>query len=473
MSMTALLLAAAVPALSQPLPLPPTPAGNAPASVLTAPVAPEGGPAQAFAVGTPVPALWWREFGNDALNALVERALAASPDIAAADATLRQAQELARAQVGTLLPQVDAGYQASRMRASNTIAPPLADQNVMLYSLHTAQVSLSWSPDVFGGGRARLHSARAAAVAQAARRDLARQTVVANLVQSAIQYAALGEEIDATRDAITAYRDVLSLIRVRQKLGAVGASDVAAQETALAAIEGQLPGLERARKAQEAQIAVLIGVAPGSPLPTLPRMDELTLPAQLPLSLPAEVVAHRPDVRAAAAIMEGASADAKAAVAARLPSFTLSAQYGGTANRFADMFASGNPFWTLLGGVSTPIFRAGTLLHQSHAAKAALEAAQAQYRSSALQAFADVSNALTAVKTDGDALAAADRGNRASADSLNFTRRQYELGAVGTFTLLPVLAARAEARSTWVQARAARLVDTVALYQALGGGTGQ
>lgn len=469
MNLTALMLAATVPAL----PLPPTPAGNAPETVLTRPIAPEGNPAQAIAVGAPVPAQWWREFGNDALNALVERSLAANPDIAAADATLRQMQELARAQVGNLLPQVDAGYQATRARTSNTIAPVLADQNVMLYTLHTAQVNLSWSPDIFGGGRAKVRSARAAATAQAARRDLARSTIVANLVQSAIQYAALGEEIEATRDAVTAYRDVLALIKVRQKLGAVGASDVAAQETALAAIEGQLPGLERARKAQEAQIAVLIGVAPGTPLPALPRMDELTLPAQLPLSLPAQVVALRPDVRAAAAIMEGASADAKAAVAARLPSFTISANYGGTANSFADMFATGNPFWAVLGGVSAPLFHAGSLLHQSHAAKAALEAAQAQYRSSALQAFADVSNALTAVKTDGDALAAADRGNRASATSLDFTRRQYELGAVGTFTLLPVLAARAEARSTWVQARAARLVDTVALYQALGGGSGQ
>lgn len=469
MNMTALLLAATVPAL----PLPPTPAGNAPETVLTQPIAPEGNPAQAIAVGTPVPAQWWREFGNDALNALVERSLSANPDIAAADATLRQMQELARAQVGNLLPQVDAGYQATRLRTSNTLSTALADPNAMLYTLHTAQVNLSWSPDIFGGGRAKVRSARAAATAQAARRDLARSTIVANLVQSAIQYAALGEEIEATRDAVTAYRDVLALIKVRQKLGAVGASDVAAQETALAAIEGQLPGLERARKTQEAQIAVLIGVAPGTPLPALPRMDELTLPAQLPLSLPAQVVALRPDVRAAAAIMEGASADAKAAVAARLPSFTISANYGGTANSFADMFATGNPFWAVLGGVSAPLFHAGSLLHQSHAAKAALEAAQAQYRSSALQAFADVSNALTAVKTDGDALAAADRGNRASATSLDFTRRQYELGAVGTFTLLPVLAARAEARSTWVQARAARLVDTVALYQALGGGSGQ
>jgi hypothetical protein len=119
----------------------------------------------------------------------------------------------------------------------------------------------------------------------------------------------------------------------------------------------------------------------------------------------------------------------RAAVAARLPSFTLSATYGGAATSFADMFASGNPFWALVGGVSAPIFHAGTLLHQSHAAKAAAQAAQAQYRATALQAFADVSDALTALKTDADALEAATRGERprrkaccSAAASMNWAR---------------------------------------------------
>jgi outer membrane protein TolC len=177
-------------------------------------------------------------------------------------------------------------------------------------------------------------------------------------------------------------------------------------------------------------------------------------------------VAHRPDVQAAAAQMEGASADARAAVAARLPSFTLSATYGGAATSFADMFASGNPFWALVGGVSAPIFHAGTLLHQSHAAKAAAQAAQAQYRATALQAFADVSDALTALKTDADALGGHAR-RKASAQSLLFSRRQYELGALGSYQLLPVVAARSQARAAWVQARTARISDTIALYQAL------
>lgn len=451
------------------VPLPPTAAGNAPAVVLSAPLAPEGGPAQRVLPDTPVPPRWWTQLGSDKLNALVETALKASNDIAVADATLRQAQELARAAGGGQFPQVDASYQALRNRVSNSLSPALTDASQYLYSLHTAQVSVSYTPDVFGGVGARVRSARAAARAQWWRTRAARASVVANLVQAVVQNASLDQQIAAAREAITANREILTLIRRRQALGGAGAADVAAQQTALAAAETALPPLERAQKHQQALIAVFTGVAPGTPLPPLPAFDELTLPADLPLTLPAQTVAHRPDVQAAAAQMEGASADAKAAVAARLPSFTLSATYGGAATNFADMFASGNPFWALVGGVSAPIFHAGTLLHQSHAAKAAAQAAQAQYRATALQAFADVSDALTALKTDADALEAATRGENASAQSLLFSRRQYELGALGSYQLLPVVAARSQARAAWVQARTARISDTIALYQALGG----
>jgi len=469
----ALMLSALIagPALAAPVsvPLPPTAAGNAPQVVLTQPL---GFPAQRLVPDSPVPAQWWRELGSDKLNVLVERANKASPDIATADALLRQARELARAAGGTRFPQIDASYQAVRARASGVISPPLADPNALLYTLHTAQVTVSYTPDVFGGIGAKIRSARAAATAQAARSQAARTTVIANLVQATVQNAALGEQIAATREAIAANREILDLTRRRTALGAMGASDIAAQETALATAEGTLPALERAQKHEQALIATYLGIAPGADLPPLPTLEELTLPATVPLGLPAQVVAARPDVRAAAAQMEGAAADVRSAMAARLPSITLSADYGGMANKFAEMFASGNPFWELLGGVSTPIFHAGSLLHEHHAAKAALEAAQAQYRSTALQAFADVSDSLTALKTDADTLEAAARGDRASAESLRFTRRQYELGAVGTYTLLPVAAARAQARATLVQARAARLNDTVALYQSLGGGAG-
>lgn len=469
-----LLALAPVPAVAAsrvqtPISLPPTAAGNAPASVLTAPIAPDGGVAEQILPGTGVPRAWWTMLGSPALDTLVTRALAANNDIATADAALRQSQELARAAGAGQFPQVDAGYQVQRVKAGNVLSPPLSDPNATLYTLHTAQVNVSYTLDVFGGVGAKARSARAATEAQRWRTKAARTTVVANLVQAAVQNAALSEQIAAAREAIAANREILDLIHRRVTLGAAGAADVAAQDTALAAAEAVLPPLERAQKHQQALIAIFIGVAPGNPLPPLPALDDLTLPAQLPLSLPSDVVAHRPDVRAAGAAMEGAAADARAALAARLPSFVLTANAGGAANQFADMFATGNPFWALLGGVTAPVFHAGGLLHQHHAAQAALDAAKSQYRAAVLQAFSDVSDALTALRTDADIWQAAARGDRASAQSLTFARRQYELGTMGTYALLPVAAARAQARATLVQARASRLGDVVALYQALGG----
>ena len=176
------------------------------------------------------------------------------------------------------------------------------------------------------------------------------------------------------------------------------------------------------------------------------------------------------DIRAADAQMRGAGADLGAAIAARLPSLVLSAQAGGSSPNFADMFASGNPFWALIGGIAQPIFHGGTLRHQQRAAAAALDGAKAQYRSAVLQAFADVSDALTGLRTDADLLDAATRASKAASLSLTYGRRQLALGGIGTLTLLNASAADAQASASLVQAKAARLTDMVALYQAVGGG---
>jgi outer membrane protein TolC len=238
----------------------------------------------------------------------------------------------------------------------------------------------------------------------------------------------------------------------------------------LATAEGALPPLIRQRDHQLGMIAMLTGNAPGSPAPVLPTMADLHLPGTVPAALPAAIVANRPDVRAAEAQMRGAAADVGTAIAARWPNLMLSATAGGEATNFADMFASGNPFFTLLGGVSQPIFHGGALRHQQKAAEAALEGAKAQYRSAALQAFGDVNDAMSGLKTDGDALDAASRANDAATQNLSFSRRQLELGGVGVLGLLNASAAAAQTSSQLLQAQSARLSDTVALFQALGGG---
>ncbi|MFN3432883.1 MAG: efflux transporter outer membrane subunit [Sphingomonas sp.] len=439
-----------------------------PPAATPATIAPASGSAQTFAA-TPAPADWWTAFANPQLDALVAEALAHNSDVAVADASLRQARELAGSASGALLPQADAGYQVERTRISNALSPAVADQNQQLYTLHTAQVNVSYPLDVFGGTRSRIRSARAAAEVQRHRLDAARTSVVANLVQAVIQRAALADQIAAAQVSVTVNRDILASLGRRQQLGAVGAADVATQQTALATAEGALPPLLRQEAHQRVVIATLLGRPAGAALPPLPSLAALTLPAQLPAALPSDLVARRPDVQAARAQLEGAGADVRTAIAARLPAITLTANAGGTAERFGDMFKSGNPFWTLIGGITQPLFHAGQLRHQQRAAEAALDGAKAQYRAAVLTAFGDVSDALTGLATDAEALDAATRASDAAARALTFARRQLALGDVGTLALLNATAADAQARSQLVQARSARLTDTVALFQASGG----
>lgn len=460
------------------VPLPPSVTGNAPARILDAPMAPGDTAPQMIRPGAAVAKDWWHAFGSPALDALVERALAANTDVKAAQARLAQAQALVGATRGGLLPQVDAGLTSERQRLSQTLSTPLSNPDPQVFSLHTAQVSVSYAPDLFGGGAARLRSAKAAAAVAEAQAQGIRNLVAGNVVLAVIQNAALNAEIAATREAVDNNLQVLTLLHTREKLGAVGHADVAAQTAAVAAIEGQMPPLLRQRGVNLAALSVLLAQAPGAPLESapgqpagqLPGLDDLTLPADLPVALPADLLAVRPDVAASAATLEGAAADVKVAMAARLPQITLSAAAGGTAEDFGRMFANGNPFWQILGGLVAPLFHGGTLKKQEQAAKDALEAAKAEYKGTALQAFADVSNALTALATDATALNVAEHGNQAASQSLGFTRRQLELGSVGTLAVLNASATAQTARAQFVAARAARLTDTVALFTALGGG---
>uniref|UniRef100_UPI0035CBEB65 efflux transporter outer membrane subunit n=1 Tax=uncultured Sphingomonas sp. TaxID=158754 RepID=UPI0035CBEB65 len=443
------------------LALPPVPAAES--------FAPQHGAAQVAQLA-PVPTEWWHAFDSAELDALVTEALQHATDIAAADATLRQVREQATATAGSALPQVDVSYQVQRTRVSNALAPAVTDASQQLYTLHTTQLTVAYNPDLFGGTRSHVRSARAAAEVARHKRDAARTTVIANLVQAVIQRAALADQIAAGETNIAVNRDILAQLLKRQQLGAVGAADIATQQAALATAEGALPALVRSEAHQRVLIGTLIGRAAGAPLPALPALATLALPHDLPLLLPSDLVARRPDVGAARAQLEGAAADVGTAIAARLPNIQLGANGGGTAQHLFDMFQSGNPFWSLLGGVTQPIFHAGALRHQQRAAEAALDSAKAQYRATVLQAFGDVSDALAGLRTDADAVDAAARAGDAADRALTFIRRQLALGDVGTLALLNATGTAAQARAQVVQARAARLTDTVALFQAAGGG---
>lgn len=413
-------------------------------------------------------ARWWEAYHSPELDRLVTMALAANSDLSVAEATLRQSSEETRAAGGALLPVVDAGLTSERSKTSQYLSPVL-NQQVFDFTLQTAQVSVSYTFDLFGGVRRQIESARAATEVQYYKTAAARLTLTTNVVAAALQEASLRAQLAAARRSVAANATVLTLFQRRQALGANGLADVETQAAALGQAEGVLPPLERALVHQQAALSILLGREPSLKLPATVNLDRLAAPDTVPLRLPSELVRIRPDIRAAAAALHGASADLGVAIAARMPAITLTAAAGGASPNFADLFRNGNPFWQVIGGITQPLFHGGALRHKQRAAEAALDAARAQYRSTVLQAFVDVSDALTALSTDDAALAASLRADRAAQQSLTFVQRQVELGAGDNLTTLIAIATAAQTAQTLIQAKTARFVDRVALVQALGG----
>ncbi len=428
-----------------------------------------GGGSQRLTPGADLPAQWWTLFRSPELNTLIDEALRANPDLRAAQAGLRLAMESLYAQQGAFLPGVAAGAAASRNQ--NAVEPsPFLASNVLLYNLYQAQLTASWTLDLAGGNRRAVEALRAQADAQRYHLESVQLAFTANLVAAAVQEASLRAQVAATREIVSGESEALDIFRRQYSLGQIGGADLAGQEAALAQVEQSLPPLERLLAQQRDLIAALAGRLPGEGGAETFELSKLSLPVEVPVTLPSRLVAQRPDILIAEANLHAACAAVGVADANLLPSLTLTADPGVIATKAAQLFEPGSEFWSLSAGLTQPLFEGGTLLHRRRAAQAAYEQAAAQYRSAVLTAFANVADALHALQSDADLLTAAARSKRAASASLDITRRQVELGGVGHLALLVAEQADQQARIALVQAQAGRLSDTAALFQALGGG---
>jgi NodT family efflux transporter outer membrane factor (OMF) lipoprotein len=435
----------------------------------TAASAAPGGQAQRFVEGRDLQGDWWTLFHSSELDALVAEALKGNPDLDAAKAALRSARETAAAAHGQLLPSLDAGFSLAPQKTSGTLASPLAN-NDPTFTLHTAQLTVGYTPDVFGGLRRDVETAEAQAEAQRFQSEAAYLTLTSNLVAAVIEQSSLAEQVVATEGMIAAERRALGLMREQYRLGQIARPDVAAQEALVAQAEQTLPPLQKQLAIQADLIADLIGRTPAegarAPIP----LKTLSLPEDLPVSLPSRLTEQRPDVRAAEANLHAASAQVGVAMAARLPTFPITAALGGSSANFGTLFSNGNVFWIVTGQVAQPIFHGGALAHRQHAAEATLDQAKAQYRSTVLVAFQNVADSLQAIDIDARALKAAVAAQDSAGISLKAAQDQFEAGQASSLTLLSAEQTHAQAVLAVVQARAVRLSDTAALFQALGGG---
>lgn len=424
-----------------------------------------GGDAQQFVEGMDIPAQWWTLFNSPSLNAVIEEALKASPDLQSAQAALRAAQEQLSAQQGAFLPSVSASLAPTRQKQ-----PISAGQGASPFNLHTAQVSVSYTLDAFGGNRRQVEGLQAQAEQQKFLLEAAYLTLTSNVVEAAVQEAGLRAQIAATQEVLKVQEQLLALLQRQYALGDVAQADVLTQQAALAQTRASLPPLQKSLAQQRDRLTVLAGRFPSQELEQKFDLASLSLPQKLPLSLPSSLVRQRPDVRSAEAQLHAASAAVGVAAANMLPQITLSANIGSAAAEMGSLFTSGTGLWGLVGGLTQPLFAGGALLHRKRAAEALLEQAAAQYKSTVILAFQDVADSLRALQYDADALQAQDVAERAAAHSLEISRRSVQLGAASPQTLLAAQQAYQQAVINLAQAQAARFADTAALFQALGGG---
>lgn len=440
-----------------------------PSETATASVA--GGTVQRFKMGEKIPDQWWKLFHSEALDRLIRRAFVDNPTTVAAQAALRQAQEILRAQYGvTWFPGVDANLSAGRQHSAGASFGQ-ASGGGSTFELYNASVNVSYLLDIFGGARRELESLQAQVDYEHFQLLGTYLTLTANIVTSAVQEASLRAQLQATREILADQQRAYELVQRQFQLGGISHADVLAQQTQLAQTRATLPPLEKALSQTRHFLAVLVGKLPND-AGTLPEFDihNITLPKELPVSLPSSLVRRRPDIQAAEALLHAASAQVGVATANLYPRITLTGSYGSETNKIGDLFNSDTVVWNFGGGLLQPLFHGGELKAKRRAAVAAYDQALALYRQTVLQAFLNVSDALRALESDARTLKAQFEAETAAKDTLELTKKQFQFGAVSYLSLLDAQRQYQQVRISLIQAQAARFSDTAALFQAVGTG---
>jgi len=426
------------------------------------------GHAQQFGADSPLVSDWWRLFRCEPLDAAVRASLVNNPTLQAAEASLEQSQDELRAGEGVFYPRLDAALDASRQRSAPVQQGQAAPGTI--FSLLTLSGTISYPLDVFGGERRAVEGLRAQADNQRYLALAAGLTLSANVVDACIARAAYSAEIRATEQLLALEDEQLRLTADQVRAGTAPYAGLLAVRGAIAANQALLAPLKQ-RVAQAADLlAALEGAFPEKA--DLPEIDleGLALPVALPLSLPSDLVRQRPDILSAEAQLRLASANIGVATAALFPSISLSGTYGAASTSFSHLSAASARFWSVGPSVTVPLFQGGSLWFGRKAAIAADQQAQALYRQTVLNAFAQVADSLQALEHDAEALQAQDAARDAAAETLGLLQANYRAGLVAYPDVLAADVLLHEATIADLQAVAQRHQDTVALLVAFGGG---
>ena len=423
---------------------------------------------QHFELGAKVNADWWRLFKSTQLNIFVSKALANNLTLQSAQANLRQSQANLQAGYGVFFPQIDAGFTPVRQQFS----PARFGNNSAstIFNLYTFSTTVSYTLDVFGGERRNVESLEAQKDLQRYTEQGTYLTLTGNIINAVIAKAAYQAEVETTEQWLALLQKQIKLTETQVSAGTVSYQAVVSLRSQLALVAATLPALKQKLNQTEHLQANLVGLTPADwQSPTI-KLADLTLPLNIPVSLPSELVHQRPDILAAEAQLHSDSAKIGVATAGLFPNISLSGSFGYNNQSLLDLFMSKGNIWSMAANFAQPLFHGGTLWFGRKAAIATHEKSLAIYQQTVVSAFTQVADALSALQHDAEMVAAQKQSLEAADDALRLVTANYQAGLVNTQQVLIIESQRLQAKLAYLSALAQRYQDTVAFFVALGGG---
>jgi NodT family efflux transporter outer membrane factor (OMF) lipoprotein len=401
---------------------------------------------------------WWRGFRSRELTEIIEETRNANLDIAAAVARIVQADAQARIAGSALLPAIDLGANATNTHQSQT--------NTKVVS---ASLTASYEIDFWGKNRAALRAAEQAAVASRYDREVVGLSTVAATANAYFQVLAAQDRLQVNRENVASASRVLNLIQQRLNAGTASALDTAQQESLLNTQRAALPSLEQSLVQNRNALALLLARSPESVRIRGGSLRGISYPRVTP-GLPSELLAQRPDIREAEALLAAANANVENARAQFLPSISITGEGGYSSAVLKTLLRPESALYSVGAGLTQPIFDGLRLQGNLDLTKGRQDELLQNYRKSVISGFVDVENALDAVRQ-------ATLRERLQRDVVTSSQRAFDIseqrlnqGTIDLVTVLQTQQTLFQAQDNLVQARLAHVQAIVSLYQALGGG---
>ena len=422
-------------------------------------------PGVAIANGT-VPEMWWGQFHSPKLDDTVRTALAGNRNLQAAQATLKQANEVLGVARAAKNPEITADAGAGRQKLG---AAFLGGFNLPPFSYYSVGASVSYVFGLAGGVRRTIEQQQALAEVQQHELNAAQLSLTGNVVLQSFAIASARAQIRAAEAVLEDDRRNVELVRKAFDEGSVPRLDVLSAESQLAQDETLMPPLRQELSAARHALAVLVGEAPGNWSAPDFELEDFTPPATLPVSLPSELARRRPDILAHEAQLHAATAGVGVATANLYPQIKLTGALSQQSITVGSLFDGKNDAFSLAGGITQPLFDFGRRRAQKRAAEAAMQASLANYEQTVLNAFRQVADVLAALEHDAQQTEAQQRALEVAESSLALTRESYSAGNTGVLQILDSERQVLRARIGVARARAQRMQDTAELVVALGG----